>query len=101
MSTAAAPTRERLAQIVPEAIAAIHEVLQQHHVTEEEWYAVLGFLTEVGKREEFVLLSDVTRTSVLIDALSHHDDEAATASDVEGPLYVENPPWRHGGPSCA
>ena len=94
MSTAAAPARERLAQIVPEAIAAIHEVLRQHHVTEEEWNAVLGFLTEVGKREEFVLLSDVTRTSVLIDALSHDDDEAATASDVEGPLYVENPPWR-------
>ena len=51
--------------------------------------AALAFLTEVGRADEFVLLSDVTRTSVLIDALSHAGDEAgATASDVEGPLYA-------------
>jgi protocatechuate 3,4-dioxygenase beta subunit len=86
--------RERLAQVVPDAIAAIHEVLERHKVREEEWMAALGFLTEVGKANEFVLLSDVTRTSVLIDALSHGDDDSATASDVEGPLYREDPPWR-------
>ena len=87
-------TSGRLARIVPEALAAIHEVLERHRVTEEEWSAVLAFLTEVGNADEFVLLSDVTRTSVLIDAMSHAADETATASDVEGPLYVENPPWR-------
>jgi protocatechuate 3,4-dioxygenase beta subunit len=94
MSTTAAQTSERLARIVPEALAAIHEVLERHRVTEQEWHAVLAFLTDVGKADEFVLLSDVTRTSVLIDAMSHGDDDAATATDVEGPLYVENPPWR-------
>jgi protocatechuate 3,4-dioxygenase beta subunit len=94
MSTTTAHTGERLARIVPEALAAIHEVLERHRVTEEEWYAVLGFLTEVGKAGEFVLLSDVTRTSVLIDAMSHAADGEATASDVEGPLYVQDPPWR-------
>jgi catechol 1,2-dioxygenase len=94
MSTTAAQRSERLAQIVPEALAAIHAVLERHRVTEEEWYAALAFLTEVGRADEFILLSDVTRTSVLIDATSHDADEAATASDVEGPLYVENPPWR-------
>jgi protocatechuate 3,4-dioxygenase beta subunit len=86
--------RERLARVVPDAIAAIHEVLERHQVTEEEWHAVLRFLTEVGRADEFVLLSDVTRTSVLIDALSHGADEEATASDVEGPLYRDDPPWR-------
>jgi protocatechuate 3,4-dioxygenase beta subunit len=94
MSTAAAQRSERVAQIAPEALAAIHEVLERHRVTEEEWYAVLAFLTEVGRADEFVLLSDVTRTSVLIDAMSHGAEEAATASDVEGPLYVPDPPWR-------
>jgi protocatechuate 3,4-dioxygenase beta subunit len=94
MSTAAAQTSERLAQIVPEALAAIHEVLERHRVTEGEWYAVLAFLTEVGRADEFVLLSDVTRTSVLVDAISHDADESVTASDVEGPLYVQDPPWR-------
>ena len=93
-TTAAVGTSERLGQIVPDALAAIHEVLERHRVTEEEWHAVLRFLTEVGRADEFILLSDVTRTSVLIDAMSHARDESATASDVEGPLYVEDPPWR-------
>jgi hypothetical protein len=85
----------RLEEVVPDVLAAIHDVLERHRVTEEEWAAALAFLTEVGRAGEFVLLSDVTRTSVLVDALSHAGDEdEATASDVEGPLYRESPPWR-------
>jgi catechol 1,2-dioxygenase len=88
-------TNERVRSITAEAVAAIHELLERHHVTEDEWRAVLGFLTDVGRADEFVLLSDVTRTSVLIDALTHGSaDAGATASDVEGPLYREEPPWR-------
>jgi protocatechuate 3,4-dioxygenase beta subunit len=85
---------ERLGRILPEALRAIHEVIERHGVTEEEWMAVLGFLTEVGKQDEFVLLSDVTKTSVLVDAISHEDETGVTPSDVEGPLYREDPPWR-------
>jgi catechol 1,2-dioxygenase len=94
VSTTAVGGRERLAEIVPEALAALHEVLERHRVTEDEWHAVLRFLTDVGRQDEFILLSDVTRTSVLVDAMSHAGDEGATASDVEGPLYREDPPWR-------
>jgi catechol 1,2-dioxygenase len=84
-----------VAAVVPDVLAAIHEVLERHQVTEEEWYAALAYLTEVGRADEFILLSDVTRTSVLIDAISHGADGAdATASDVEGPLYRDDPPWR-------
>ncbi|HEX4759312.1 MAG TPA: dioxygenase [Thermoleophilaceae bacterium] len=89
-----AVSQDRLAQIVPDAIAALHEVLKKHDVREEEWMAALQFLTDIGKADEFVLLSDVTRTSVLIDAQSHGDEDDITASDVEGPLYVADPPWR-------
>ena len=87
---------ERLGEVVPDVLTAIHEVLERHQVTEEEWAAVLAFLTEVGRADEFVLLSDVTRTSVLIDALSHAGDElGVTASDVEGPMYTVEPPFRN------
>jgi protocatechuate 3,4-dioxygenase beta subunit len=55
---------------------------------------VLGFLTEVGKQDEFVLLSDVTKTSVLVDSITHKDVSGVTPTDVEGPLYREDPPWR-------
>lgn len=85
---------ERLEQILPEALRALHEVIERYGVTEEEWMAVLGFLTEVGKQDEFVLLSDVTKTSVLVDTISHEGEIGVTQSDVEGPLYRENPPWR-------
>jgi catechol 1,2-dioxygenase len=80
--------------VVADLLDAIHGVLEQHRVTEEEWMTALRFLTDLGRADEFVLFSDVTRTSVLIDAMSHSDDETATASDVEGPLYVGDPPWR-------
>jgi protocatechuate 3,4-dioxygenase beta subunit len=85
---------ERLRKVLPDALAAIHEVIEKHGVTEEEWSAVLAFLTEVGRHDEFVLLSDVTKTSVLVDAISHEGETDVTPSDVEGPLYREDPPWR-------
>ncbi len=59
---------DRVADVVNDALAALHEVLERHRVSEEEWHAALAFLTEVGRADEFILLSDVTRTSVLIDA---------------------------------
>jgi len=40
---------ERLQKVLPDALAAIHGVIERHRVTEEEWSAVLAFLTEVGK----------------------------------------------------
>jgi catechol 1,2-dioxygenase len=85
---------DRLTRIMPDALRAINEVIENHEVTEEEWLAVLRFLTEVGKQDEFVLLSDVTKTSVLVDAISHQGESGVTPSDVEGPLYREDPPWR-------
>ena len=85
---------ERLQKVLPDAIAALHQVIEKHRVTEEEWSAVLAFLTEVGRKDEFVLLSDVTKTSVLVDAISHEGETDVTPSDVEGPLYREDPPWR-------
>lgn len=85
---------ERVIRVAADAVAALHEVLQRHHVTEAEWLAALAFLTDIGRHDEFVLLSDVTRTSVLIDAINHAADGEVTASDVEGPLYREDPPWR-------
>jgi catechol 1,2-dioxygenase len=85
---------ERLDAIVADTVAALHGVLEKHQVTEREWHAALRFLTDIGRADEFVLLSDVTRTSVLVDGMSHTDGDGATASDVEGPLYVDEPPWR-------
>ena len=85
---------ERLQEVLQDALAALHGVIEKHRVTEEEWSAVLAFLTEVGRQDEFILLSDVTKTSVLVDGISHEGESGVTPSDVEGPLYREDPPWR-------
>src|SRR3954465_4504579 len=46
--------RDRLGRVTQDAIGAIHEVLERHKVTEEEWFAALEFLTAVGTNDEFV-----------------------------------------------
>ena len=33
---------DRLQEVVPDMLAAIHEVLERHHVTEEEWFGALA-----------------------------------------------------------
>jgi hypothetical protein len=88
----------RIDDVVADALEAIHAVLERHQVTEQEWHAALALLTDIGRADEFILLSDVTRTSVLIDAITHGDENGATASDVQGPLYADDPPWREAPP---
>ncbi len=94
MSTTTTVSNQRIAEVAGDVTAALHEVLRRHHVTEQEWFGALRYLGEVAAADELILLSDVTRTSVLIDELSHGHDLQATASDVEGPLYRDEPPWR-------
>lgn len=86
------PTADgRLAELVEAATSALREIIKVHHVTEEEWYAALRFLTEVGREDEFILLSDVMRLSVLVDELSHPDVGGVTPSDVLGPFWRPAP----------
>ena len=44
------------------------------------------------KRQEFILLSDITGTSMLVDAINHRLQEGATESTVFGPFYREGAP---------
>ena len=79
-----AVSNERLQKVLPDAHRSHTRGDRKHRVTEEEWSAVLAFLTEVGRQDEFILLSDVTKTSVLVDAISHEGETGVTPSDVEG-----------------
>jgi protocatechuate 3,4-dioxygenase beta subunit len=57
-------------------------------LNEAELYSLVAFLTRAGRAEEFMLLSDVTRTSILVDGLTHAaTSNGATASNVLGPMY--------------
>ncbi len=79
----------RLKEIVTRLVEHLHAFAREVELKDEEWFAATQFLTEVGKREEFTLLSDVLGLSILVDALSHRKAPGATESSVLGPFYRE------------
>lgn len=85
---------QRLAEIAERLTNNVKEVIQEYEITEAEWFQVLEFFTKVGKKDEFILLSDVLGLSVFINDFthSHEHHDHATDFSVEGPLYRENAP---------
>jgi protocatechuate 3,4-dioxygenase beta subunit len=84
---------QRKNEIVEGLSDAVRAAAVELGITNDEWTHVLAFLTEVGKAEEFILLSDTMKISVAIDALTHDGDARATASNVLGPFYLPDAPF--------
>ncbi len=83
----------RLEEITKKIVGNIHEVIVEYQINDTELMQALNFLTEVGKRGEYQLLSDVLGISVLVDEITHGQEEKErTAHNVEGPLYRPNAP---------
>ncbi len=84
----------RLKQVMSSLISHLHAFAREVHLTQEEWSLGIQFLTRTGqmcdeKRQEFILLSDITGTSMLVDALNHRLVGEATESTIFGPFYRE------------
>ncbi len=82
----------RLKQVMTGLIAHLHAFIREVELTEEEWMRGIQFLTRTGqmcdeRRQEFILLSDVTGTSMLVDAINHRASGGATENTVLGPFY--------------
>jgi protocatechuate 3,4-dioxygenase beta subunit len=82
--------------------AALRQLIDERKVTSDEWMQVLAFLTEVGRTDEFILLSDVLGLSVFLDERTHPAGSHATPSNVQGPFYLPDapildPPYRLAG----
>jgi hydroxyquinol 1,2-dioxygenase len=87
----------RLRQVMSAAIKHLHAFVREIEPTQEEWVTAINFLTRTGhlctgKRQEFILMSDVLGVSMLVDAINHRWDTGATPSTVEGPFHVASPP---------
>jgi hydroxyquinol 1,2-dioxygenase len=96
----------RLLEIMTALVTHLHEFASEVRLTETEWAAGIGFLTEIGqmcddKRQEFILASDTLGLSMLVDLLSHDASSGATESTVLGPFYVPGSPDRPNGSSTA
>ena len=84
---------KRLRQIMTSAVKHLHAFASEVKLTEEEWFEGIKFLTAVGqkcdgKRQEFILLSDVLGLSMMIVALNHKTAPGATEATVLGPFFA-------------
>ncbi len=84
---------ERFRQIITSAVKHLHAFAREVHLTEEDWFEGIKYLTAVGqkcddKRQEFILLSDILGLSMMIVALNHKTVPGATEATVLGPFFA-------------
>jgi hydroxyquinol 1,2-dioxygenase len=87
----------RLREIAGSLVRHLHGFVEEVQLTEDEWFAGIGFLTAAGhitdaQRQEFILLSDVLGISMLVVALNNRKPQGATQATVFGPFFVEGSP---------
>src|SRR5215472_9426224 len=87
----------RLKQVMSSLVSHIHTFILEVELTQEEWALGIQFLTRTGhmcdeKRQEFILLSDITGVTMLVDAINHRLLDGATESTIFGPFYREGAP---------
>src|SRR4051812_28052503 len=90
----------RLKEVTCAAIKHLHAFAREVNLTREEWFAGIMFLTQCGKisddvRQEFILLSDTTGVSTLVEMLAY-DASASSLTDntVLGPFHADGSPER-------
>src|SRR5712691_1918837 len=84
----------RLKQVMSSLISHLHTFIREVELTQEEWALGIQFLTRTGhmcdeKRQEFILLSDISGVTMLVDAINHRLPDGATESTIFGPFYRE------------
>ena len=87
----------RLKQVMSSLVSHLHAFIREVELTQEEWALGIQFLTRTGqmcddKRQEFILLSDISGTTMLVDAINHRVPDGATESTIFGPFYREGAP---------
>lgn len=90
-------SNERLRDCVNILVKHIHAAVKEMEPTQDEWFEAIMFLTRTGQtcndwRQEFILLSDVTGVSMLVDAINNRKPSGASESTVLGPFHVEDAP---------
>jgi hydroxyquinol 1,2-dioxygenase len=83
----------RFKEIMTSAVKHLHAFAREVHLTEEEWFEGIKFMTAVGqkcddKRQEVILLSDILGLSMMVVALNHKTVPGATEATVLGPFFA-------------
>lgn len=96
----------RLKEILTSLIQHLHAFAREVHLTEDEWFKGIDFLTRTGHmcnetRQEFILLSDTLGLSMLTVAMNNKKPAGCTESTVFGPFYVAGSPEYSNGDDVA
>jgi hydroxyquinol 1,2-dioxygenase len=88
---------ERLRTVLTALTRHLHAFAREVRLTEAEWAAAIGFLTDAGhitddRRQEFILLSDVLGLSMQTITINHAVEGGVTESTVLGPFFVAGSP---------
>lgn len=89
----------RLAEVMAVIVRHLHAAVKEIEPTQAEWMAAIKFLTDTGHtctdwRQEFILLSDITGVSMLVDAINNRKPSGASELTVLGPFHVADAPER-------
>ncbi|MFB7756423.1 dioxygenase [Streptomyces sp. NPDC056121] len=87
----------RLRQVMRSLVHHLHAFIRDVRLTEDEWSKGIEFLTRTGhitdgRRQEFILLSDVLGASMQTVAVNNQAYGDATEATVFGPFFVEHSP---------
>jgi hydroxyquinol 1,2-dioxygenase len=90
-------TDPRLKELMRGLTRHLHAFVREVRLTEEEWQAAIGFLTDTGhvtddRRQEFILLSDVLGASMQTITVNNPAHADATEATVLGPFFVDDSP---------
>jgi hydroxyquinol 1,2-dioxygenase len=96
----------RLKQIMTSLVRHLHAFAREVHLTEDEWFQGIAFLTRSGhmctdKRQEFILLSDTLGLSQLVVAQNHRRAPEATEQTILGPFHIEGATMQPDGADIA
>src|SRR5205085_10410944 len=92
LDTMAQAPNPRLKDVMTSLISHLHTFMREVELTQEEWAQGIQFLTRTGhmcddKRQEFILLSDITGVTMLVDVINHGLPDGATESTLSGRFY--------------
>jgi hydroxyquinol 1,2-dioxygenase len=95
---------ERLKQVMTAAVTHLHAFAREVNLTRDEWFAGIKWLTETGQmcsdtRQEFILLSDTTGLSTLVEMMNYSASSGTTEATVLGPFFAPNSIERTNGSS--
>ena len=93
VDSAGAARDGRTRALFTKLIEHLHAFVREVELTPQEWMSAIEFLTATGKkcddfRQEFILLSDTTGISMLVDALASGRASGSTESTVLGPFFT-------------